>query len=152
MSKLTRYLATRLRRFAFVTPASATHALHAEGRAEAGTSWKRLDAFITFRSAPAHVVRERELVQENARAAIALIGQDGDRFVRRVAQLHESGEATSSEPALLALALAHAHGDASTRDEALRALARVARVNARLTPGGVRREGGRRGPSRRARR
>lgn len=150
MSKLTRYLATRLRRIASATPSSATYALRAGVGAEAVTSWDRLDAFITHRAAPVQELHERELVQENARASIALIGQDGRRLVRRVIQLHEAGRATVSEPALLTLALAHAHGDAATREEALRALARVARVNARLTPPGVRRDGAWRDQGRRA--
>ena len=144
MLHFTRYLATRLRRITSVAPAATAYVRRADLRTHAATSWERLDAFITFAGDTPRELRERELVEENARAAIALIGHDGGRLVQRVAQLHEAGAARASEPALLVLTLAYAHGDPSMRDEALRALARVARVNARLTPPGVQREGTRR--------
>ncbi|MEO7965960.1 MAG: hypothetical protein ABIT38_18775 [Gemmatimonadaceae bacterium] len=144
MLNFTRYLATRLRRFASPAPSLYARPLRVAFGERAEGAWDRLDAFITEQETVNTNQRARELVLENARCAITLIGHDGARLVERVAELHEQGAARHSEPALLALTLAHSHGDVRTRDDALQALARVARVRARLTPPGVQRAAGRR--------
>lgn len=136
MLKLTRYLATRLRRLAGQAPVSQSYVAYVPNGTDA-SAWDRLDAFISDREIDVCRQRERELAHENARFAITLIGHNGTRVAERVAELHELGAATSIDPALLALTLAQSHGDSRTRMEALRALTRVAQVRARLTPPSV---------------
>ncbi len=70
MIRFTRSLATRLRRAAFPAP----RPLVATAPTDA---WGRFLAALAVADAPPHVVRERELAEENLRLAVTLLGQHG---------------------------------------------------------------------------
>ena len=124
MIRIFRHFASRLRRIK--APAAATHAEHT--RLElAARGWERLTRFLTPKPvSDAHGVRQRELVTEDARILVTLVGQDGERLVRCVIEHRLSDERTDTESALLSLAMAVALGSEATREAALAALPMVA--------------------------
>jgi 60 kDa SS-A/Ro ribonucleoprotein len=61
-----------------------------------------------------------------------VIEADGPRAVKRIVEIAEAGRAPKNDPALFALALAPAKGDAPTRKAALEALPKVARTGTHL--------------------
>ena len=63
----------------------------------------------------------------DARAVRACIALDGPRTVRRIVEVSSMGSAASNGPALRALALAAAVGNAATREMAIEAVPEVAR-------------------------
>jgi hypothetical protein len=126
MIRIFRNFASRLRRI--TAPAAATHAhdpTHADVPGTRG--WERLTSFLTPKPvSDARGVRERELVSEEARILVTLVGHDGERLVRCVIEHRLSDQHTDTESALLSLAMAVALGSEATREAALAALPMVA--------------------------
>jgi 60 kDa SS-A/Ro ribonucleoprotein len=60
------------------------------------------------------------------------VAADGRRAVARIAAVSEAGRAPKNDPAVFALALAGAMGDAGTRAAALAAVPRVCRTGTHL--------------------
>src|SRR5262249_26775311 len=67
-----------------------------------------------------------------AEVLLRVIEADGVRVVRRIVEISQAGRASKNDPALFALALASAKGDATTRKAALEALPDVARTGTHL--------------------
>ena len=90
MLRIFRHFASRLRRTK--APAAATHAAATTLSAATGArGWERLSRFLTSKPASdARGVRLRELVSEEARILVTLVGQDGARLVRCVIE-HQLG-------------------------------------------------------------
>lgn len=95
--------------------------------------WKRLQRFLilgsekgTFYIAPA------QLTAENATAVLRCIASDGQRVVREIVAISDSGRAHKQDPTLFALALCTAVGDEATKRAAFAALPAVARIGTHL--------------------
>lgn len=95
--------------------------------------WEKLDRFLILGAeGGSYYVGERELVRENAKSAQACIKEDGLRVVARVVEISDSGRAPKNDPALFVLALCSAAEDVTTRQAALAALHKVARIGTHL--------------------
>ena len=105
----------------------------AGGYAFAVDDWKRLDRFLVLGSeGGSYYASERKLTAENADAVLRCLQADGIRTVQRIVEISDSGRAPKNEPAILALALAFALGDADTRRAASEALPQVCRIGTHL--------------------
>jgi 60 kDa SS-A/Ro ribonucleoprotein len=114
-------------------PGSAQVLNSAGGYAFPVDDWKRLDRFLILGSeGGSYYASERKLTAENAEAVIRCIQADGPRVVRRIVAISDAGRAPKNEPAILALALASARGDAVTRRAAAEALPQVCRIGTHL--------------------
>ena len=137
MFDFTRHVSTRLRRLrtpqAEPMPGTDQRPNSAGGYAWAVDRWTRLDRFLVLGTeGGTYYVRERPLTQENAKAALECIAEDGVRVVHRVVEISESGRAPKNDPALFVLAMAAGLGDDVTRATALQALEKVARTGTHL--------------------
>jgi 60 kDa SS-A/Ro ribonucleoprotein len=95
--------------------------------------WVRLDRFLVLGSeGGTFYIGERKLTRENAQAVVACLAQDGPRTVRRIVEVSVAGRAPKNDPALFALAIAAALGDAETKALVWLALPRVARTGTHL--------------------
>ena len=126
MIRIFRHFASRLRRT--TAPAACTHVHDPTLAATVGVrGWERLRRFLAPKLASdASGVRQRELVTEEARILVTLVGQDGERLVRCVVEHRLKDERIDTESALLSLAMAAALGSEATREAALAALPMVA--------------------------
>lgn len=73
-----------------------------------------------------------ELVEENAGVVLKMARDAGETLVATIVDVSTRGAAPKQNPALFALAIAAAHGDAGTRRAALDALPAVARTGTHL--------------------
>jgi hypothetical protein len=92
MTRITRMLATRLRRIASPPRATMT------ARTSASEAWLRLDQALATTTLAPHDVRRREWIQEGTRLSITLIGQQGRGAIARVlaacdGNISEAGDA-----------------------------------------------------------
>ena len=95
--------------------------------------WDQLDRFLILGTeGGTYYTGERELTRDNARNVIRLIQEDGVRVVERVVEISESGRAPKNDPALFVLALASADDNDKTRQAAMTALPKVARIGTHL--------------------
>ena len=105
----------------------------AGGYAWAVNDWTQLDRFLVLGSeGGTYYTKPRELTRQNAEAVIRCIAEDGERVVQRVVEISEAGRAPKNDPALFVLAMAAGLGELPTRQAALRALPRVARIGTHL--------------------
>lgn len=106
---------------------------NAGGYSFAVDDWTRLRRFLVLgASGGTYYVKERTLVIANAEAVLRCIAADGPRTVQTIVDLSVAGQAPKNDPALFALALCAAHGDAITKRAALAALPQVARIGTHL--------------------
>src|SRR5437763_15993573 len=76
--------------------------------------WTRLDRSLILGSEDGtYYIKERELTQENAKAVIRCIVDDGERAVARIVEISEAGRGPKNNPAIFALALATPVGHAA---------------------------------------
>lgn len=95
--------------------------------------WKRLDRFLILGTVGGtYYVAETRFTFENAEAVIRCIKADGIRVVDRVVAISDAGRAPKNDPTLFVLALCASLGDIETRQAALGALPRVARIGTHL--------------------
>jgi 60 kDa SS-A/Ro ribonucleoprotein len=114
-------------------PGAGQVANSAGGYAWAVDDWVRLDRFLILGSeGGSYYATEQALSRGNAEGVARCIAADGLRAVARIAALSKSGRAAKNDPALLALAMAAAVGDAATRRAAFAALPAVARTGTHL--------------------
>jgi len=105
----------------------------AGGYAWAVDDWTRLDRFLILGSeGGSYYAVEQALSRANAEAVARCIAADGPRTVGRIAEISDAGRAAKNDPALLALAMAAALGDETTRRAAFTALPTVARIGTHL--------------------
>src|SRR5690349_2711410 len=137
MFDFTKHVSTRLRLLATpqaeAIPGTTQVPNSAGGYVWAVDHWTRLDRFLVLGSeGGTYYIRERPLTQENAKAVVECLAEDGARVVHRVVEISESGRAPKNDPALFVLAMAAGLGDAETRAAALAALEKVARTGTHL--------------------
>ncbi|KAA3665046.1 MAG: TROVE domain-containing protein [Chloroflexi bacterium] len=105
----------------------------AGGYAWAVNDWTQLDRFLILGSeGGTYYTKPRELTRQNAEAVMRCIAADGQRVVQRVVEISESGRAPKNDPALFVLAMCAGLGELPTRQAALQALPRVARIGTHL--------------------
>lgn len=137
MFDFTQHLSTRLRRLATPQaepiPGSAQVPNSAGGYAWDVGPWARLDRFLVLGTeGGTFYVGERALTRDAAKSVEACLAEDGERVVRRVVEISESGRAPKNDPALFVLAMAAGLGSDATRRAALAALPAVARTGTHL--------------------
>lgn len=97
------------------------------------TPWDQLDRFLILGTeGGTYYQKEQELTVQNAQNVLRLIGQDGVKVVQRVVEISDAGRAAKNDPALFVLAMASASDDEATRQAALAALPKVARIGTHL--------------------
>lgn len=97
--------------------------------------WERLERFLILGSDSNTAYQTaQELTIENSRCVLDCIAEDGAKAVRMITEISDSGRAARNDAALFALAICAGHKDSSpaTRQEALRALPKVARIGTHL--------------------
>ena len=137
MLDYTKHFATRLGRLLTPQdepiPGTGQVPNSAGGYAWPVSEWDRLDRFLVLGSeGGTFYVNERQLTIENARVVEVLVREQGEKLVRRVVEMSESGRVAKNDPALFALAMAASLGDEATRKAALDALPKVARTGTHL--------------------
>ncbi len=96
-------------------------------------AWTCLHRFLILGSeSGSYYASSRKLTRDNAAGILKLIHQDGERVVREVVEVSESGRAPRNDPAEFVLALCCAQGGASTRAAALAAVPKVCRIGTHL--------------------
>ena len=106
---------------------------NAGGFAWAVDDWMRLDRFLILGAeGGTYYVGERDLIKQNHDALVRCIQADGARVVKRITEVSDKGLAPKNDPAIFALALAAAHGDAATKKLALESLPKVCRIGTHL--------------------
>lgn len=97
------------------------------------TPWDQLDRFLILGTeGGTFYQKEQPLTVQNAQNVVRLLAQDGVRVVNRVVEISDAGRANKNDPALFVLALATASDDIATRQAALAALPKVARIGTHL--------------------
>lgn len=95
--------------------------------------WTRLDRFLVLGAeGGTYYIGERELVKQNHDALIRCIKADGVRAVNRIVEISDAGRAPKNDPAIFALALVAAHGNAEAKALAFLNLGKVCRIGTHL--------------------
>ena len=105
----------------------------AGGYAWPADDWTRLDRFLILGAeGGTYYIGERELVKENHDTLVRCIQADGVRAVNRIVEVSHSGRAPKNDPAIFALALVAAHGNAEAKALAFQNLGKVCRIGTHL--------------------
>lgn len=97
------------------------------------TIWDKLTRFLILGAeGGTYYVKERDLVKQNHASILACIKADGPRTVREIVDVSVRGRAYKNDPAVFALALCLAHGDAETKTAAREAVTQVCRIGTHL--------------------
>ena len=95
--------------------------------------WTRFDRFLILGAeGGTYYIGERELVKQNHDALIRCIKADGIRVVNRIVEISDSGRAPKNDPAIFALALVTAHGNAEAKAMAFQNLGKVCRIGTHM--------------------
>lgn len=95
--------------------------------------WVRLQRFLVLGSeGGTYYIGEPTLTRENAQAVERCLRQDGLKVVAKVVEISDQGRAPKNDPALFVLAMAASLGNTETRQAALAALPKVARIGTHL--------------------
>ena len=114
-------------------PGSTQAPNSAGGYAWQADDWTRLDRFLILGAeGGTYYIGERDLVKQNHDAIVRCIQADGVRAVNRIVEISDSGRAPKNDPAIFALALAAAHGNAEAKALAFQNLGRVCRIGTHL--------------------
>lgn len=105
----------------------------AGGYAFAVDEWTQLDRFLILGTERgSYYATEQKLTAENASNVLKCIQTDGQRVVARLVAISQAGRAPKNEPAIFALALCFAFGDADTKRAASEALPKICRIGTHL--------------------
>ncbi len=95
--------------------------------------WIRLDRFLILGTeGGTYYQSEQKITKKNAQAVVRALSVNGQKVVRRVVEISESGRAPKNDPALFVLAMASCLGDEPTRKLAFESLSKVARIGTHL--------------------
>lgn len=101
-------------------PGSAQVPNSAGGFAFPVDDWKRLERFLILGTeGGSYYASERKLTLENAEVVVRCLQADGDRLIRTIVEISDSGRAPKNDPAILALAIASGMGFGAEANEAL---------------------------------
>ena len=96
-------------------------------------NWTRLDRFLILGAeGGTYYIGELDLVKQNHDALVRCIQTDGVRAVNRIVEISDSGRTPKNDPAIFALALVAAHGNAETKALAFQNLSQVCRIGTHL--------------------
>lgn len=96
-------------------------------------SWKRLDRFLILGTeGGTYYAGEKEHTVQASKAVEECIKKDGPRTVARIVEISDEGRAPKNDPAIFALALVAAHGNAEARALAFQNLGKVCRIGTHL--------------------
>ncbi|MCL4177945.1 MAG: TROVE domain-containing protein [Verrucomicrobia bacterium] len=122
-----------------VTPQSQPIPGSTQGRNSAGgyswavDDWARFDRFLILGAeGGTYYIGERDLVKQTHDAVVRCIKADGVRAVNRIIEISDSGRAPKNDPAIFALALVSAHGNAEAKALAFQNLSKVCRIGTHL--------------------
>jgi 60 kDa SS-A/Ro ribonucleoprotein len=97
------------------------------------SDWDRLGRFLVLGTeGGTYYVSERKLTRESAEAVLRCVAEDGQRVVRQVVDISQSGRAPKNDPAIFVLAICAKLGDEATKTAAYKALPAVARIGTHL--------------------
>lgn len=114
-------------------PGTSQVANSAGGFSWAVDDWERLRRFLILGSeGGSYYASERKLSRDNAEGVLRCVRDDGIRAVDVIVEVSDKGRAPKNDPAIFALALAAAFGDARVRRYALDALPKVCRIGTHL--------------------
>lgn len=129
----TKYFSKQRTPQSMAIPGSAQVPNSAGGYAWAVDDWVRLDRFLVLGSeGGTYYSSEQQLTADNAAAVQRCLAADGLRVVARIVAISDTGRAPKNEPAIFALAMCAGLGDEATRQAALTALPKVARIGTHL--------------------
>src|SRR2546425_7809919 len=95
--------------------------------------WTRFDRFLILGAeGGTYYITERDLVKQNHDAILRCIKDNGVRAVNRIVEISDSGRAPKNDPAIFALALVAAHGNAEAKALAFQNLGKVCRIGTHL--------------------
>lgn len=95
--------------------------------------WSRLARFLVLGSeGGSYYATEKKLTAENCQAVKRCIAADGQRTVRTIVEVSDSGRAPKNDPAILALALCLKTGDTETRRAAAAVVPKVCRIGTHI--------------------
>jgi len=95
--------------------------------------WTRFDRFLILGAeGGTYYIGERDLVKQNHDAIVRCVKADGVRAVNRIIEISDGGRAPKNDPAIFALALVAAHGNAEAKALAFQNLGRVCRIGTHL--------------------
>ena len=95
--------------------------------------WARLERWLILGAeGGTFYVSEKELTKENAKNIEECLRLDGQRTVKIIVEISQSGRAPKNDPAIFALALAASDLNELTRKEAFLALPKVCRIGTHL--------------------
>ena len=107
-------------------PGSTQGANSAGGYAWQVDDWVRLDRFLILGAeGGTYYIAEHDLMKQNHDALVRCIKADGIRAVNRIVEISDSGRAPKNDPAIFALALVAAHGNAEAKAKAFADLAKA---------------------------
>jgi len=96
-------------------------------------AWDRLTRFLLLGTeGGTYYAKESKLTIENAQTVLELIKNDGKRVVSTIVEISKAGRAPKNDPAIFALALCTAMGDADTKAAAYSAITAVCRTGTHL--------------------
>jgi len=97
------------------------------------TPWERLERFLILGAeGGTYYVGQSNLIKQNHDNLLACIKEDGARVVSTAADVSVKGRAYKNDPAIFALALVCAHGNAEAKAAAYAAVPRVCRIGTHL--------------------
>ncbi|HEY1801911.1 MAG TPA: TROVE domain-containing protein [Terriglobales bacterium] len=95
--------------------------------------WTRLDRFLILGAeGGTYYIAESDLVKQNHDAIVRCVMADGVRAVNRIVEISDAGRAPKNDPAIFALALVTAYGNAEAKALAFQNLGRVCRIGTHL--------------------
>lgn len=95
--------------------------------------WTRFDRFLILGAeGGTYYIAERDLVKQNHDAIVRCIKADGVRAVNCIVEISDAGRAPKNDPAIFALALVTAHGNAEAKALAFTNLSKVCRIGTHL--------------------
>lgn len=130
---MTNYLRSALGPTPQSEPLPGQVANSAGGYSYAVDDWARLARFLVLGSeGGSYYASEKKLTADNLHAVKRCIAADGERVVREVVAVSDSGRAPKNDPAILALALCAKTGNEATRRAAFAAVPKVCRIGTHL--------------------
>ncbi|MCC2668903.1 MAG: hypothetical protein K0Q72_1374 [Armatimonadetes bacterium] len=133
MTYLNHVLSTKQTPQSAPIPGSEQAPNSAGGYAWAADDWTRFDRFLILGTeGGSYYATEASLTLENAEVVRRCVEADGERAVRRIAEISFAGRAPKNDPAIFALAVAASSATDRTRAAALLALPRVCRTGTHL--------------------
>src|ERR1700747_2239441 len=95
--------------------------------------WTRFDRFLILGAeGGTYYIAERDLVKQKHDAIVRCIKADGARAVKSIVEISDSGRAPKNDPAIFAMALVAAHGNAEAKALTFQSLSKVCRIGTHL--------------------